>query len=109
MVGGAVLGWIKGHIGRLGSWRSSSLVFKVLNYLDEQNTWDSNRKQKKLPKPFRDDPENVLNAVEYLYFNEFLKTYYYKEELLNFITSFTPDFDNIYILQKFLCYLFWGL
>ena len=28
----------------------------------------------------------------------FLTTYDFKQELLNFVTSFTPDFENIYIL-----------
>ena len=32
------------------------------------------------------------------YFNDFLTTYDFKQELLNFITSFIPDFENIYIL-----------
>ena len=37
---------------------------KVLNYLDKQNKSDSKRKRKKLTKLFRDNPENILNAVE---------------------------------------------
>ena len=57
---------------------------------------DSKSKRKKLTKLFRDNPENILNAVEY--FNDFLTTYDFKQELLNFITSFIPDFENIYIL-----------
>ena len=69
---------------------------KVLNYLDKQKKLDSKRKRKKLTKLFRDNPENVLNAVEC--FNDFLTTYNFKQELLNFITSFIPDFENIYIL-----------
>ena len=32
------------------------------------------------------------------YFNDFLATYDFKHELLNFITSFISDFENIYIL-----------
>ena len=38
---------------------------KVLSYLDEQKKSDSKRKRKKLAKLFRDNPENVLNAVAY--------------------------------------------
>ena len=38
---------------------------KVLNYLEKQKKSDSKRKRKKLTKLFRDNPENVLNAVEY--------------------------------------------
>ena len=38
----------------------------------------------------------MLSAVEY--FNDFLTTYDFKQELLNFITSFIPDSENIYIL-----------
>ena len=64
--------------------------------MDKQKKSDSKRKRKKLTKLFRDNPENVLSAVEY--FNDFLTTYDFKQELLNFITSFFPDFDNIYIL-----------
>ena len=52
---------------------------KVLNYLDKQKKSDSKRKRKKLTKLFRDNPENVLNAVEY--FNDFLTTYDFKQEL----------------------------
>ena len=70
--------------------------WKVLNYLDKQKKSDSKRKRKKLTKLFRDNPENVLNAVEY--FNDFLTTYNFKQELLNFITSFIPDFEKIFIL-----------
>ena len=33
------------------------------------------------------------------YFNDFLTTYDFKQELLNFITSFISDFENIYILS----------
>ena len=51
---------------------------------------------KKLTKLFRDNPENVLNAMEY--FNDFLTTYDFKQELLRFITSSIIDFENIYIL-----------
>ena len=57
---------------------------------------DKKRKRKKLTKPFRDNPENAVNAVEY--FNNFLTTYDFKQELLSCITSFIPDFENIYIL-----------
>ena len=32
------------------------------------------------------------------YFNDFLTTYDFKQELVNFITSFIQDFENIYIL-----------
>ena len=32
------------------------------------------------------------------YFNDFLTTYDFKQELVNFITSFVQDFENIYIL-----------
>ena len=32
------------------------------------------------------------------YFNDFLTTYSFKQELLNFATGFIPDFENIYIL-----------
>ena len=39
--------------------------FKVLNYLDKQKKSNSKRKRKKLTKLFGDNPENVLNAVEY--------------------------------------------
>ena len=70
--------------------------FKVLNYLDQQKKSDSKRKRKKLTKLFRDNPENILNAVEY--FNDFLTTDDFKQELLNFITSLIMDFENIYIL-----------
>ena len=52
--------------------------------------------RKKLTKLFRDNPENVLNAMEY--FNDFLTTYDFKQELLRFITSSIIDFENIYIL-----------
>ena len=52
--------------------------------------------RKKLTKLFRDNPENVLNAMEY--FNDFLTTYEFKQELLRFITSSIIDFENIYIL-----------
>ena len=45
---------------------------------------------KVLTKLFRDNPENLLN--------DFLTIYNFKQELLNFITSFFPDFENIYIL-----------
>ena len=65
---------------------------KVLNYLDKQKKSDSKRKRKKLTKLFRDNPENVLNAVDY--FNNFLTTYDFKQELLNFITSFIPDLNK---------------
>ena len=54
---------------------------KDLNHLDKQKKLDSKRKRKKLTKLFRDNPGNVLNAVEY------------------FITSFISDFENIYILS----------
>ena len=37
-----------------------------------------------------------MNDVEY--FNDFLTTYDSKQELVNFITSFIQDFENIYIL-----------
>ena len=69
---------------------------KVLNYLDKQKNLDSKRKRKKLINLFRDSSENVLNAVEY--FNDFLTTYDFKQELLKFIASFNPNFENIYIL-----------
>ena len=69
---------------------------KVLNYLSKQKKSDSKRKRKKLTKLFRDNSENVLNAVEY--FDDFLTTYDFKQELLNFITSFIRDFENVYIL-----------
>ena len=69
---------------------------KVLNYRNNRKTSDGKRKQKKLTKLPRDKPENVLSAMEY--FNDFLATYDFKHELLNFITSFIPDFENIYIL-----------
>ena len=69
---------------------------KVLNYLDKQKKSDSKRKRKKLTKLFRENAENVLSAVEY--FNDFLTNYDFKQELLNFITSFIPNFENIYIL-----------
>ena len=52
--------------------------------------------RKKLTKLFRDNPENVLNAMEY--FNDFLTTYDFKQEFLRFITSSIIDFENIYIL-----------
>ena len=52
--------------------------------------------RKKLTKLFRDNPENVLNAMEY--FNDFLTTYDFKQELLRFVTSSIIDFENIYIL-----------
>ena len=65
---------------------------KVLNYLGKQKKLDSKRKEKKLTKLFRDNPENVQSAMEY--FNDFLTTYDFK----HFITSFILDFDNIYIL-----------
>ena len=52
--------------------------------------------RKKITKLFRDNPENVLNAMEY--FNDFLTTYNFKQELLHFITSSIIDFENIYIL-----------
>ena len=52
---------------------------KLLNYLDKQKKSDSKRKRKKLIKLFKDSPENVLNAVEY--FNDFLTTYDFKQEL----------------------------
>ena len=32
------------------------------------------------------------------YFNDFLTTYDFKQELVNFISSFIQDFENIYIL-----------
>ena len=67
-----------------------------LNYLDKLKKSDSKRKRKKLTKLFRDNPENILSAVEY--FNDFLTTYDFKQKLLNFTTSFIPDFENIYIL-----------
>ena len=70
--------------------------WKVFNYLGKQKKSDSKRKRKKLTKLFRDNPENVLNAVEY--FNDFLTTYNFKQELLNFITSFIPYFEKIFIL-----------
>ena len=35
------------------------------------------------------------------YFNDFLTTYDFKQKLLNFITSFLPDFKNIYNLGTF--------
>ena len=70
---------------------------KALNHLDKQKKLDSKRKRKKLTKLFRDNPEDVLNAVEY--FKDFLPTYDFKQELLNFIASFIPDFENIYILS----------
>ena len=38
---------------------------KVLNYLEKQKKSDSKIKRKKLTKLFRDNPENVLTAVEY--------------------------------------------
>ena len=69
---------------------------RVLNYLDKQKKSDSKRKRKKPTKFFRDNPENVLSAVEY--FNDILTTYDFKQKLSNFITSFIPDFENIYIL-----------
>ena len=69
---------------------------KVLNYLDKQKKSDSKRKRRKLTKLFRDNPENILNAVKY--FNDFLTTFNFKQELLNFITSFIPDFEKIFIL-----------
>ena len=72
--------------------------FLKLNYLDKQNKSDSKRKRKELTKLFRDNPENVLSAVEY--FNDFLTNYDFKQELLKFITSFIPDFGNIYILRS---------
>ena len=68
----------------------------VFEDFDKQKKSDSKRKRKKLTKLFRDNPENILNAVEY--FNDFLTTYDFKQELLNFITSFIPDFENTYIL-----------
>ena len=49
-----------------------------------------------ITKLYRDNPENILNALEY--FNDFLTTYVFKQELLNLITSFIPDFENMYIL-----------
>ena len=52
---------------------------KVLNYLDKQKKSDSKRERKKLIKLFKDNLENVLNAVEY--FNDFLTTYDFKQEL----------------------------
>ena len=64
--------------------------------MDKQKKSDSKRKRKKLTKLFRDNPENIINAVEY--FNDFLMTYVFKQELLNFITTCFPDFENIYIL-----------
>ena len=70
--------------------------FEGSEYLDKQKKSDSKTKRKKLTKLFRDNPENILNAAEY--FNAFLTTYDFKQELLNFITSFIPDFENIYIL-----------
>ena len=70
---------------------------KVLNHLDKQKKLDSKRKRKKLTKLFRDNPGSVLNAVEY--FNDFLTTYDFKQELSNFITSFISDFENIYVLS----------
>ena len=69
---------------------------KVLNHLDKQKKSDSKRKRNKLTTLFRDNSENIFNAAEY--FNDFLTTYDFKQELLNFITSFIPDFENIYIL-----------
>ena len=38
---------------------------KVLSYLDDQKKSESKRRRKKLAKLFRDNPENVLNAVAY--------------------------------------------
>ena len=64
--------------------------------MDKQKKSESKRKPKKLTKLFRDNPEKVLSAVEY--FKDFLTTYHFKQELSTFITSFIPDFDNIYIL-----------
>ena len=64
--------------------------------MDKQKKSDSKRKRKKLTKLFRDNPENILNAVEY--FNDFLTAYDFKQELLIFIASFIPNFENIYIL-----------
>ena len=69
---------------------------KVLNHLDKEKKSDSKRKPNKLTALFRDNPENILNPAEY--FNDFLTTYDFKQELLNFITSFIPDFENIPIL-----------
>ena len=79
----------------LEGWEADDLVdwfLKVLNYLDKQKKSDCKRKRKKLTKLFRDNPENVLNAVEY--FNDFLTTCDFKQELLNFITSFIPDLNS---------------
>ena len=70
---------------------------KILNYLDKQKKSVSKRKQKNQTKLFRDNPENVLNAMEY--FNNFLTTYDFKEKLVHFITSFILNFENIYILS----------
>ena len=58
---------------------------------------DNKRKRKKLTKLFTDNPENVLSAVKY--FNDFLTTYNFKQELLNFITSFIFIFENAYIID----------
>ena len=69
---------------------------KILNYLDKQRRSDSKKKRKKLTKLSRDNVENVLSAMEY--FNDFLTTYDFKQELLNFSTTFILDFENIYIL-----------
>ena len=85
---------------RLEDLEAGNLVdwfFMILNYLDKQKKSDSKRKWKKLTKIFRGNPGNVLKAVEY--FNDFLTTYDFKQELLNFTTSFIPDFENIYILR----------
>ena len=69
---------------------------KVLNYLDKQKKLDSKRKRKKLTRKPRNNPENVLSAVED--FDDFLTTEDFIQELLNFITSSISDFENIYIL-----------
>ena len=69
---------------------------KVLNHLDKQKKSDSKRKRNKLTTLFRDNSENIFNAAEY--FNDFLTTYDFKQELSNFITSFIPNFENIHIL-----------
>ena len=76
---------------------SEAWFLKVLNYLDKQKKSVSKRKQKNQTKLFRDNPENVLNAMEY--FNNFLTTYDFKEKLVHFITSFILNFENIYILS----------
>ena len=68
----------------------------VLNYLNKQKKSDGKRKQKKLTKLFRDNPENVLSAMGY--FHDFLTTNNFKQELLNFATSFLLDFENIYVI-----------